>query len=261
MNKYMLIFLPAIILLLSFYGCKSLTECENIQQKDAIILIDISDSILYDNIEKDLTQNFPGFMQRTKLGSITPCESFTLSFAHLSGKEALELSSESISITRKGQSKNEEKRQASPAPMVKLMAKTLSDYRILAANPAMNAGSNIANVLFKAIVSSDIESETTIVLLSDMVENNRLINFYKKIPDETELPFVIDNLIEPSVFEKFKSLQEQGLNFNIIIVLKPEPSAKTNLRNIKVFWIKLFEELKLNNQVQFIDNLTNTVEI
>jgi len=240
-------------------GCSSLTECENLTEKEAIILADVSDPKLYKEIENDLSQNFPGFMQRTQLGSISPCQRFTLTISHLSGKEALELSNESISILRKGQSRDAERKQASPKPLVNLLQKKLGDYRQLSADPEMTVRSNIANTLFKAIVLCNHEKDNTILVFSDMVENNKLVNFYKKIPTENEMPSAIEKMIEPNVLSDFKKIQQQGLNVRIIIVLKPEPSNKTNLRDIKTFWTAFFKELKLDGQTQFIDNLTNPV--
>lgn len=254
------LFLLSIAIMITFSDCSSLTECDNIKQSEAIILIDVSDPLLFNEIEKDITQNFPGFMQRTRMGSINPCQRFTLSFAHLSSKDALELSSESISISRKGLSRKEEKKQANPAPLVRLLKQKIDDFRLLTNNSNMTSGSNIANVLFKTIIQTNPDANNVILLFSDMVENNQ-VNFYKKIPDEKDIPLVIEKMIEPTVLQKFKSIQERGLETKIIIVLKPEPSGKTSLREIKKFWTTLFSELNLDGQVQFIDNLTNAVEL
>ena len=242
-----------------FPACSSLTKCNNISQKELTILIDISDKKLFTSIENDLNTNFPAFMQKTRLGNITACQSLTLSIGHLSGKEDLELSSKSISVSTKGQSNNEDKKQASPAPLVQLLQKKVNDYHMLTEDPVMTSGSNIGNVLLKAIIHSNADAETTILLFSDMVENNRVINLYKKIPAEKDIATVIDQLIDPDVLKKFKTLQETGLVAKIIIVMKEEPLGKTNQRSIKNFWSMVFKELKLD--VQFIDNLSNSVEI
>jgi hypothetical protein len=243
------------------YGCTSLTKCDSMTEREAIILADVSDPRLYKEIENDLSQNFPGFAERNRLGSISPCQRFTLTISHLSGKEALELSNESIAIERKGQSRDAEKKQASPKPLVNLLQKKLSDYRLLSEQADMTARSNIANTLFKAINLCNHEKKNVILVFSDMVENNKLINFYKKIPSENEMQEVIGKMIEPNVLEEFKRIQEQGLNVCIIIVLKPEPSNKTSVREIKTFWTAFFKELKLDGQTQFIDNLTNPVSL
>src|SRR5215813_131780 len=152
------------------------SKCDNITHKGAIFLLDVSDPKLYSEIEHDLNQNLPGFMQRTGLASITPCEEFTLSFAHLSGKDALELSSQSISIRQTGQSIKEERRQASPAPLVSLVQKKITDYKTLTTDPEMTKKSNIINILFKAITHPARDAKTVILLFSDMTENNSVVN-------------------------------------------------------------------------------------
>jgi len=259
MKKLSIIFLLITTIEIAFSACSSLTKCDNISQKELTVLVDISDKRLFTIIENDLNTNFPAFMQKTGLGSITSCQRLTLSIGHLSGKEDLELSSESISVSRKGQSNKEEKKQASPAPLVRLLQKKVNDYRLLTEDPVMTSGSNIGNVLLKAIIHSNADAETTILLFSDMVENNRTINLYKKIPAEKDIPAVIDQLIDPDILEKFKMLQESGVVTKIIIVMKEEPSGKINQRSIKNFWSMVFKELKLD--VQFIDNLSNSIEI
>lgn len=240
-------------------SCSSLIECESISQRQLTLLIDVSDSALFNGIEKDIKTNFPVFMQKTKLGSISPCQSFTLSLAHLSSQDALELSSETIKITRKRQSVKEENKEANPAPLIQLLTEKMDAYRLLSKQPAMTTGSNIANVLVKAINQTNPDAETTILIFSDMVENNAQLNLYKKIPDKNEIPKVTEKLIEPSVMEKFKQLQQEGSQIKIVIVLKPEPGGRTNQRNIKIFWSEVFKSLKLN--VQFIDNLSNQIDV
>ncbi len=247
------------VTLLSSCSCSSLIECESISQRQLTMLMDVSDSALFNGIEKDIKTNFPVFMSKTKLGNISPCQSFTLSFAHLSSRDALEISSQNIKITRKRQSVKEENKEANPAPLMQLLMQKMDDYRLLSKQPAMTTGSNIVNVLLKAINQSNQDAENTILLFSDMAENNTQLNLYKKIPDKNEIPQVIDKLIEPSVMEKFKQLQQEGIPIKVVVVLKPEPAGRTNQRNIKIFWTQVFKTLKLN--VEFIDNLSNQIDI
>lgn len=242
-----------------FPSCTSLIECDNISQRQATFLMDVSDKKLFANIETDLNTNFPVFMQHSGLGNISPCQSFTLSFAQLSAKEELEIASATVAINRKGLSKKEERKQANPQPLVQLMQKKLSEYKKLTDDPQMTAGSNIANVLLKAINQSNPEAENYFFLFSDLVENNRQLNLYKGIPDKKSIPQVIEKMIEPSVLQKFWQLQKSGLQTKVIVVMKQEPSAKINERAVKDFWIEVFKELKL--QAQFVDNLTNTIEL
>lgn len=259
MKKQITILGLALAIAFTLSSCNSLIECDSISQRQATFLIDVSDKKLFADIENDLNTNFPVFMQKSGLGNISPCQSFSLGFGQLSSKEELNITSATISISRKGQSKKKEWEQASPAPLVRLMKQKLSDYKQLADEPQVTAGSNICNVLLKAINQSNPDTENYFFIFSDMVENNAQLNLYKGIPDKKNASQVIEKIIEPSVLQKFSGLQKSGIQAKVIIVMKTEPNGKTNQRVVKDFWIAVFGELKLD--VVFIDNLSNHVEL
>lgn len=243
----------------TLFSCNSLTECESISQRQAIFLMDVSDKKLFADIENDLNTNFPVFMQKSGLGNISPCQSFTLGFAQLSSGEALNIASSAISINRKGQSKKKEREQASPAPLISLLKKKLNEYKQLTDDPQQTAGSNIGNVLLKAINEANPDAENYFFVFSDMVENNPQLNLYKSIPDKKNASQIIQRIIEPSVLQEFQKKQKGGMQAKVIIVMKAEPNGKTNQRLVKDFWLALFKELKID--AVFIDNLSNHVEL
>lgn len=240
-------------------SCSSMIECEQIEKRHTFLLMDLSDKDLFKEIESDLTENFPGFMQSTGFGNISPCESFSLSFAHLGGQETLDISTQSIAISRKGLSREEEKRLANPKPLVQLMKNKLAEYNRLTDDPVVTSSTSIANVLLKSINQADLSSDNVFLIMTDGVENNPQINLYKDIPEEAAFSELIEKLIEPSVLEKYRKHQQQGLQAKVIMVLKNEPAGKIDRRKVKAFWISILEELKLN--YQFIDNLSNQVEL
>ncbi|MDN5204579.1 hypothetical protein QQ008_24515 [Fulvivirgaceae bacterium BMA10] len=239
-------------------GCNALTECENIKPREAILLIDVTDKQLFEDIEADLKANLPTFMAKTGLGNIAPCESFTLTLVPISAKEGLQATSETIAINRKGQSYQAEKQQASPAPLVNLLKGQLTEFKALTENDDLTSGSSIANVMIKALTHANLEAETTLIIFSDMIENNQYLNMYRHIPATEELSEVVPQLIDPLVLEEFQARQREGLDANIIIVCKDSPNKKVNARqrDVKSFWAGLLGEMKLHN-IQFMDNLTN----
>lgn len=240
-------------------SCSSMIDCEQIEKRHTFILMDLSDKDLYKEIETDLTENFPSFMERTELGNISACESFALSFAHFGGQEILDISTQAIAINRKGLSREEEKRMANPKPLVQLMKKKLEEYNRLTDDPVVTSSTSIANVLLKSITQADLSSDNVFLIMTDGVENNPQLNLYKDIPEDGDYSALLDNLIEPSVLEKYRQYKQQGLQAKVIMVLKNEPVGKVDRRKIKAFWIGIFEELELN--YQFIDNLSNQVEL
>lgn len=259
MKKQITILWLAFAIAFTLSSCNSLTECDSINQRQATFLMDVSDKKLFADIENDLSTNFPVFMQKSGLGNISPCQSFMLGFAQLSAGEALNIASATISINRKGQSKKKEQEQASPAPLIQLMRQQLTDYKSLTEDPQVTAGSNICNVLLKAINEANPDAENYFFVFSDMVENNAQLNLYKAIPDKKNMQQIAEKIIEPSVLQEFHKKQKSGVHTKVIVVLKAEPNGKTNQRQIKEFWIEIFKELKLD--VQFVDNLTNNIEL
>lgn len=242
-------------------GCGSFSECREMQQKEVLILLDVSDPRLFKEIQEDLMANFGGFMSGTDFGSIDNCQCLNLSVAYLGGREALEMASASISITRKGLSRTEQKELANPAPLVKLIRSKMEEFEKLSQTPEMTEESYIATVVIKSIVHLNHDAESMILVFSDMVENNQTINFYRQIPPAGEISSVTEKMIDPVLLKQFRDRMVEGMDTRIIIVQKPEPADKTQLREVKEFWAAFLKELKLDGQVQFIDNLSNPVEL
>jgi len=240
-------------------SCSSMIECDRTEKRHAFILIDLSDKDLFSEVESDLKENFPGFMQRTGLGNISPCESFALSIAHFGGQETLDISTQTIAINRRGLSREEEKRLANPKPLVQLMKNKLAEYNRLTDDPVVTSSTSIANILLKSINQADLASENVFLLMTDGVENNAQLNLYKGLPEEAEYLELIERLIEPSELEAYRQHKQQGLTAKVIMVLKSEPGGNIDRRKIKAFWISIFEGLELD--YQFIDNLSNQVEL
>ncbi|MEX0813700.1 MAG: hypothetical protein WD048_15890 [Chitinophagales bacterium] len=250
-----LLSIATLICLLS--SCSSMIECDQVEKRHAFILMDLSDKELFKEIESDLKGNFPGFMQRTSLGNISPCEQFSLSFAHFGGQETLDISTQSISITRKGLSGEEERRLANPKPLVELMREKTVEYNALTDDTVVTSSTSVANILLKAIIQADVDAENYFLILSDGVEYNEHLSLYDSIPGSEKVSTLYKEIIEPSVIGEFRQRQQQGLQAKIIMVLKSEPKGNVSRRKIKAFWISVFKELEL--EYQFIDNLSNKV--
>lgn len=259
MKTRTLIFSLILLVGISISSCSSLVECDSIKERHAFILMDVSDKTLFAEIEHDLNSNFPGFMQRTGLGEISPCECFTFSFAHFGGQETLKIASKSIAINRKGLSREEERRLSNPTPLVQLMKSKLDEYNELTNDRTIVSSTNIANVLVKSINQAEPESDNIFLLFTDGVENSRNLNLYKEKPDAEDLSFLMQHVIEPTELERFQQLKDQGLKAEIIMVLKAEPKNKVDRRYVKSFWMNFFDQLEL--PYQFIDNLSNQVAI
>lgn len=259
MKKNIILLLGVLLAAVAIWSCASLIDCEEIRERHAFILMDVSDKALFRDIENDLKSNFPGFMQRTGLGNIAPCECFTFSFAHFGGKETLKIASRSIAINRKGLSRDEERRLANPTPLVQLMRTKIDEYNKLTDDREIISNTNIANVLIKTINQAEPSADNIFLLFTDGVENSQHLNLYRDKPANHELGSLLTRMIEPAELEKFRLLRDRGLQAEIVMVLKSEPTKKVDRRYIKTFWINIFEQLQL--PYQFVDNLSNQVEI
>lgn len=255
--KY-LITLMLLVFTIAFSACKSFTECSNISNSEAMLLVDVSDPKLYQVIRQDITDNFGSFMQRSKLGLIEPCQRFTLRVAPLGAQESLEMSEQSIQVTSKRQSIKDQQSQASPAPILNMLKTKLTEYEKLSQDKETTSGSTLANTLLKAMLQANPASDLTVVMMTDGIENNGYLNLYKKVPSDEEVPKLLNSLIDAKILEKWDHFLEEGAAPKVIMVLKPatSASAKVNIRAVKNYWAALFKALKLSN-VEFADNLNN----
>ncbi|MEJ2004750.1 MAG: hypothetical protein P8X57_07260 [Cyclobacteriaceae bacterium] len=253
-----LIIRSILILILLLSGCNKLIECDNIVSREAVMIIDVTDQQLFNEIKADLSSNLPLFMKRTGLAEISPCEQFTLTLVPITSNEGLMSKSETIAITRKGQSYRTEQQQASPAPLVNLIRTELTSFSAMTEDADLTSGSNIANVILKALTHSTPGNGTTLIIFSDMIENNQYLNMYRHVPDSSEMVHVIETLIDPIVLKNFKARQAEGLETEVLIVFKENQldKVKTSTRDIRSFWSALMGELGIQN-VQFLDNLSN----
>ncbi|MBS1776148.1 MAG: hypothetical protein JSS64_07690 [Bacteroidetes bacterium] len=239
-------------------SCTSLSECKNITKTETIMMIDISDKKLFQSIRQDITDNVGNFMQKTGLGTIQECQSFKLSVAPVGSREQLDITSESIAISQKNQSIRDQEQQADPSPLVNMLKNRLNEYEKLTNDKEVTSASTIVNTMLKAILQTDVDAESDVLLFTDGVEFNNYINMYRHIPSVDEIPDVINKLIDQEVLNRFKTFQQEGVNPKVIIILKPCTSpVKVNIRDVKAYWMELLKQLKLTN-IQFADNL-NTI--
>ncbi len=254
--KLLLASIMLMILLLNT-GCSS--KCDRIEKRELILLFDLTDPALFNDIKLDINENFGDFMNRTGLAEINACEEFRLGIAPITSSDYLNIQFSSISVPRRNLSRNAEQHLANPKPLVDFLNHKIEEFSSMSNDPKITAMSVIANVFIKALINSDHEAESTIIFFSDLVENSGQVNFYRRIPASSEIPVIISRMVEPSELRKLEAIQRQGLTANVVVVHKPEPSGKPETRAVKQFWIDLFDHLKI--PVQFIDNLTNKIEL
>ncbi len=250
--------LMACVIAFSIFSCQELVTCNEIDKTDMTMLFDISDSDLYQDIVDDLNSNLPHFMKQTKFANIGECEQASLSIGNLSAKDELVTRTSSIVVDQKGLSGTEIRKRANPIPLMDLMKKAINEYTELSKDEEYTSSTNILVNLVKSIASFEDDADNTLLIFSDMVINNKAenINFYRAIPEKSNA--TINNLVDKSLLATLQEKIDNGLRLNVIVVLKNEPNNKVKKRNVKEFWIDVFNVLELEN-VQFIDNLSNKI--
>lgn len=260
-TKKLIILSVIIALMIGISSCKNLTTCQKIENSDLIMLVDISDENLFNEIKEDILNNLPVFMQESKLGMVDECQTFRMSIGNLSGQDVLNLQSAKIGIEKKGLSGNEKKRLSNPQAIKNLINKSLNEYDTKSKDLKFNSSTNILQTVVKSIIGMDENSDNTLVIFTDLVENNKSsnVNFYKSVPKEDEIDIIIEKLVDPILLNGFKNKIDEGTEVKIVVVQKAEPNGKVNKRDLKVFWEKCFISLGIED-VKFIDNLTNKIK-
>lgn len=257
-NKQIMTISLVIISLVFFISCKNLTTCKEIEYSETMMLFDISDEVLFSEINDDITSNFSVFMKQTDFANVQECQQVKMSIGTLSGIDELKIQSTSIGVLQKGLSRNEIRKKSNPKNVVQLIKKSLSNYSTMSKDVKYNSSTNILQTVVKSIVGMDDDSENTLLLFSDMIINNKTekVNFYKEIPKD--VGGTIRKLIDPILLNKFKDKIASGMEIKIIVVHKNETENKVNKKEVKAFWVKCFKDLEIED-VQFIDNLTNKI--
>jgi|SaaInlStandDraft_3_1057020.scaffolds.fasta_scaffold20178_2 hypothetical protein len=242
-----------------FTSCQNLITCREINKYDMTILLDISDELLFDEINHDLVSNFQTFMAQTKFANIQECQEVKMNLGYLSGKDELNLRSVSIGINQKGLSGREKRNRSNPIPVVNLIKRTLKDYSDMSMDEEYNSSTNIVQTTLKTIVGMETDVENTLLIFSDMVINNKTenVNFYRFIP--TNAGESIRKLIDITLLGELQKKLEEGLEVKVIIILKNEVGKKVKKKNVKDFWNDFFKILQLDD-IQFIDNCSNHIK-
>lgn len=248
----------AIAMLTALSSCNEIGKCTDINQSVMTMLFDVSDEELYAEIQEDINANFAVFMKQTQFASLGECKEAEMVLGTLSAKDELKLRKATIGITQKGLSGQEKRNQANPAKVVQLIKGSLAEYAELSKSSTYNSSTNILQTTVKSIVAVDESKQQTLVIFSDMVANNKIegINFYRSIPKD--VGGTIRKLVDSELLNQLESKVSNGLEVNLIIVLKNEPNNKVKKKDVKEFWSNSYSHLGLE-QVQFIDNLSNNI--
>jgi Ni2+-binding GTPase involved in maturation of urease and hydrogenase len=115
----------------------------------------------------------------------------------------------------------------------------------------------LTNVIIKTIKQIK-KGSGTVVVFSDMIENNDELNMYKNAFNQLNPADVIPKLVSSddpnkSVVEELKEFKNLK-NIKLLIVRKQESTNRIKTADVSLFWMKFFKELNINTKV--VDNLS-----
>ncbi len=254
MKKHVIIFSVALVALLAGACSQISSNCECITKKELVILMDVTDTVIFNASLNDLNENFSGFMDNQGLGQIKECSSFKLSIAPIVGGDVYELSSETVSVNRKGLSKQQFKKLTDPTKQMKMLKSKLDYFKQLSQTPEATLASPVANTIIKAINNVESDSDATILVFTDLMEHYGGFSFYRSKNDmNADFSVVVETVIDPLVLNEFNKNTHKKVR--VIFVVKQSGTNVANRRDLKQFWAGLMQQLEI--QAVFVDNLTN----
>lgn len=254
--RYMKTTLITILLLsLSLYS-----NAQRVKNKEFFFLIDITDKELFQDIKTDIQTNFAHFAVNVGFGEIKPLNKITFKISPINDLGVLSITTSSIGIKSTDMSGVEIKKNTNPKIITNHLNSKLTEYETLVSKNAMSQ-SSIMDVTLKALIESDLNAdENMLVIFSDMIENSNIWNMYKQnVPKQTSLSSIISRL-DQVVYGKLKQKLKSGFSPCVVIVLKQKNKQSINNKSLKLFWNQFFTSIGIK-KVQFIDDLSNTIEL
>ena len=220
------------------------TECKNVTSKNITVLVDATDTLLVQRAKYELRkENFKQLVSK-KLGLDDQPDCFTINydFGIISTYSYYNPVSTQLSHTNWGQAKN------------KLVLGWRNFYEAHEGNlTSLDSVGDMENTsLFPTLMKAINKSEGTIVVVSDLIENNAAVNFYKNPPTTPEQMEKAYQKME-SYYLPDKVNPRSGTEVLFIVMSKPKDSHVAH--KARAFWkYALVEHLRLN--VTFADGIS-----
>lgn len=241
MNKWILFGLLIMVSILPM-GCN--TECETVTTRNITILVDATDSLLVDKAQHELRkENFEQLVNK-KLGlTDTPgCFTVNYDFGYISTHSYYNPVSTQLSQTKWGQARN------------KLVLGWRSFYDAHEKNlQSLDSLGTMENTsLFPTLLKAIRDTDGTIIVVSDLIENNPAVNFYKNppvTPEQMEIAF--------QKMDAYYLPDEVGDNpkREVLFIVMSEPKNSGVVHKARAFWKYALEE-HMGLQVTFADGIS-----
>lgn len=219
------------------------------------ILVDATDTTVYNSIYQDFNTNLDAFFKQTGLADLEKGALLTVKIAPIDASGELTLNQVSLGVPKNSDLSGRERELAcDPQVILKMLVDEFDHYKTIAQNQEQ-LYSPIIDVLLKACREMDCDREL-LLIFTDGLENSAYLNMYKnKIPTgEDQVANVVDR-VDQVLWKEAKQKVAECCP-QIVFVLKSMSLDKK--AQTKLFYGELCRQLGVND-VQFIDNMSNTI--
>ena len=241
MKKQIIVFTLAIATLF-FTSCE--TECETITTKNITVLVDATDSLLISRAKYELRkENFEQLInQELDLTESPKCFTVNYDFGIISTRSYYNPTSTELSHTDWGQARN------------KLVLGWRGFYESHEQNLQSldSVGIMESTSLFPTLMKAINKTDGTIIVVSDLIENNPVVNFYKNPPITPEQ---MEKTYNDMVAYYLPNVIGKGENREIVFIVMSEPKDSAVVHKARAFW-KYTLENHLGLQVTFADGIS-----
>lgn len=241
MKKAIVVFIVMISVGL-FVSCE--TECETVTTKNITVLVDATDSLLISRAKHELRkENFEQLInQELGLTENPKCFTVNYDFGIISTRSYYNPTSTALSHTNWGQARN------------KLVLGWRGFYASHAANLQSldSVGIMESTSLFPTLMKAINKTDGTIIVVSDLIENNPVVNFYKNPPITPEQ---MEKTYNDMVAYYLPNVMGKGANREVVFIVMSEPKDSAVVHKARAFW-KYALENHMGLQVTFADGIS-----
>lgn len=225
-----------------FIGCN--TECETMTTRNITVLVDATDSLLISKAKHELRkENFQHLIDK-ELGLTEKPKCFTVNydFGIISTQSYYNPTSTALSHTDWGQARN------------KLVLGWRDFYAAHEENlhSLDSVGIMESTSLFPTLMKAINKTDGTIIVVSDLIENNPVVNFYKNPPTTPEQ---MEKAYQQMLLYYLPDKVNQKAKREIVFVVMSEPKDSGVVHKARAFWKYALEE-HLGLNVSFADGIS-----
>jgi hypothetical protein len=220
------------------------TECEKVTTRNITVLVDATDSLLISKAQNELRkENFEQLVNQ-KLGLEDGPKCFTVNydFGIISTHSFYNPVSTKLSHTNWGEARN------------KLIMRWRNFYDVHEDNLQRldSVGIMDNTSLFPTLMKAINKTDGTVIVVSDLIENNPVVNFYKNPPASVE---EMEKAYKDMMGYYLPDQIGPGAEREVIFIVISEPKDSGVVHKARAFW-KYALEQHLGLEVSFADGLS-----